>query len=279
LKSKLSIALFLCIIVVPIMISAAYSLLYSLGLTGLLSQGWTLTYWQQVVTDGNIWISLLYSLAIALSAMGISLTAALYLSLRHKAALQQKTTAYLLFLPLGIPAVVAAFFTYQMLAPSGLLSRVSYAWGLSESAAQFPSLVNDSLAIGIVITHIILAIPYFTVLFNNIYLSENVADLEQVSNNLGSTRRQTLRVIVIPLLLKRAMASIVMFLIFVMGSYEIPLLLGVSDPRMLSPLIADKMFRFDLTDKPEAHAMLLIYLLSVIAINLFVLKRTRLYAS
>lgn len=278
-NNKFAIILFILLIVVPIMASAVYSLLYSVGLTGLLANGFTLEYWKLVLTDGNIWISLLYSFLIALVTMAAGIGIALYLSLRHKAAMKKKTTAYFLFLPLGIPAVVAAFFTYQMLAPSGLLSRVADSIGWLDGVAQFPSLVNDTFAIGIVITHIILATPYFTVLFNNIYAQEKAADLEQVSANLGSTRNQTLSAIVIPLLLKRAMASIVMFLIFIMGSYEIPLLLGVSDPRMLSPLIADKMFRFDLTDKPEAHAMLLIYLLAVTVINLVVLKRNHRYAA
>ena len=48
---------------------------------------------------------------------------------------------------------------------------------------------------------------------------------------------------------------------------------GVSDPRMLSPLIADKMFRFDLLDKPSDYAMLVNYVLLVLLLNMLLLRK------
>ena len=62
---------------------------------------------------------------------------------------------------MGIPAVVAALMTYQLLSPSGWLSRLTYAVGLTAGPDAFPALINDRLAVGIIITHIILAVPYF----------------------------------------------------------------------------------------------------------------------
>lgn len=265
--------MFILLVPVPVLASLVYSTLYSTGLTGLLSEGFTWTHWRTVYTEGSFVHSLWYSICIAMVSIGLALLAAFYLALTFKQELENKTLSYFLFLPMGIPAVVAAFFSFQMLSPSGWLSRFTQVFGWTSNQDQFPSLVNDSLAIGIICTHVFLAVPYFTFLFRNIYRQEKGDDLLRVATNLGSNKMQARNRIIIPLLLQKAAPSVVMFLIFVFGSYEIPLLLGTSSKRMLSPLVADKMFRFDLLDKPQAHAMLVAYMLFIILVNAILFRR------
>ena len=61
-----------------------------------------------------------------------------------------------------------------------------------------------------------------------------------------------------------------LFFIYVMGAYEIPLLLGRQSPQMLSVLAMRKYARFDITQKPEAFAIAFLYavLVSVVLISL-----------
>ena len=269
---------FVLLVILPVSASLVYAFLYSVGLTGLLSDGYTIAYWQQLRTNSPFFFSLLYSMIIAVISIGLAVCIALWLTLRYGTTLQRRNISFILLLPLGIPAVVAALMTYQLLSPSGWLSRLTYAVGLTAGPDAFPALINDRLAVGIIITHIILAVPYFTALFRNIYRQEQGDLLLLTARNLGAENGQASRTIVIPLLLRSAFPSVLMFLLFVMGSYEIPLLLGVSDPRMLSPLIADKMFRFDLLDKPLAYAMLVSYVLLVLLLNMLLLRKNARHA-
>ena len=50
-----------------------------------------------------------------------------------------------------------------------------------------------------------------------------------------------------------------MYFIFLLGSYEIPLLLGVQAPQMLSVLTVRKLRDFDLHTQPEAYALAVLY--------------------
>lgn len=275
----ISITVFIAIVVLPVAASLLYSIRYSLGLTGLLSDGFTFHHWSATISEGYLFQSILYSFYIAVVSIIMSVTIALLIAWRYQKALQSNAIAWLLFLPLAIPAVVAAFFSYQMLSPSGVLSRIAALFHWIDAPSQFPNLINDSPAFGIIITHIILAVPYFVILFRNIIREERVAELMDVAANLGADTSIHIRKILIPLVVKKAAASIFMFSIFIAGSYEIPLLLGASDKRMLSPLIADKMFKFDLGDKPEAHVMLVVYVVFILVINLVMFRKVNRYAA
>jgi len=66
-----------------------------------------------------------------------------------------------------------------------------------------------------------------------------------------------------------------LFFIYVLGAYEIPLLLGQQSPQMLSVLVMRKYARFDITQKPEAFIIAILYALFVTAIILTVFRRNR----
>ena len=51
--------------------------------------------------------------------------------------------------------------------------------------------------------------------------------------------------------------------VFLFGAYEVPLLLGMQSPRMISVLIAHKFRKFDLADIPQAYVLTVLYALVV----------------
>jgi len=57
--------------------------------------------------------------------------------------------------------------------------------------------------------------------------------------------------------------------LFLVGAYEVPLLLGRQSPRMLSVLIAQKFRRFDLLELPQAYVLTCLYAIIVV----FILKK------
>ncbi|TPN87241.1 ABC transporter permease subunit [Aquimarina algicola] len=257
--------IFVCLTVVPVMAGLIYALLYSFGIIGIMNNGFTGKYWIAVLLSDMFWVSLGYSLYIALVSITISLVFALSISLFIKK--RNITISYLFYIPLCFPAVVMAFYSFQLWSKSGWISRIIYQIGGIKEISSFPDLTNDTLGFSIVFTSVLMIVPFFTILFSNLYHSEKLHELKKVAQNLGASSFQILIKITIPVLLKRSWFTICLFIIFVMSSYEIPLLLGKQNPQMISVLTMQKLQRFNLNDIPQAYTIASLYVM----ITIFVL--------
>ncbi len=246
-------------VALPLLAGLGYALGQSWGLLGVYQSGFTAAHWQKALEDW-VWLeSLGYSLGIAVVSLFLVLITSLGISQCLRTSLRLKFWLPLMYLPLTVPALVAAFFTFQILSGSGWVSRIAFSWAWIASAQEFPELVQDPYAIGIILSHSMLAIPFFSLLFYNLQQSENLDELEQMAASLGASPQQSLWRVRLPLLWRGAYPVILMYLIFMMGSYEIPLLLGRQSPRMISILILEKLEGFDLQERPMAYVYALLY--------------------
>src|ERR1700682_1668788 len=125
-----------------------------------------------------------------------------------------------------MPFVIGAFVGFEMLSAGGVLSRVAYHLGFTRGIDGFPSLTNDALNFGVIATHALLALPFLTIVFTQLYESESVDAYAALSRSLGASEAQTLRRVTLPMLLRRARPNLVLLFIVLLGSYESPLLLG-----------------------------------------------------
>lgn len=255
---------FWLLVLLPLAAGLCYALLYSFGLAGLLAEGFILRHWGETFTRREVWASLLHSLRIAATVVLFSAAAALWLARRLRSRLDGAFPAAWLYLPLVTPGLVAAFAAFQLLSGSGLLARVLAAAGLIAGPAEMPELVLDPWAWGVVITHCFLAIPFLVMLFHQLYKSERVEEYRRLASSLGATARQNLWRVEIPLLIRAAAGNLALLLVLVLGSYEVPLLLGRQSPQMLSVLIVRHFSMFDLGQKPVAYALALLYTLVVV---------------
>lgn len=262
--------------VVPFAAAFGYALLYSVGLVGTLSEGFTLRHWKSVWESGRLLSSFGYSAAIAAVSMVFSVGLALWLTLDFKKYFDKNFLSFMIYLPLAIPGVVAGFFTLQILSKSGFLSRISFQTGWIEDIRQFPDLVNDQFAIGIIITFVALVMPFFVLLFLNIYKNERLEALSRLAHSLGASRRQVQWRVSIPILLRKTWTLIVLYFLFLLGAYEIPLILGQQSPQMLSVLIIREINQYDLVNIPEGYVLAVVYTAVVIvAVSiLFSIKKT-----
>ncbi len=265
---------FVAIATFPLLAGLVYAALYSVGLAGALSDGFTWRHWQALWAEGVLWQTLGFSLYIAVVSIALSWLGALWLVWLSRGRLQKGVLGYLLFLPLGIPAIAAAFFIFQWLGSTGWLSRLADQIGLIQQPQDFPNWVNDPFGIGILAAHILLALPFFTLLLANIYRQERLSALIVLGQTLGASTYQQVRRIVIPLLWQRSRPVVLVYLLFVLGSYEIPLLLGRSHPEMVSVFVIRKLQRFSLDTIPQGMAMAVLYVVLVLlALFLFYRKR------
>lgn len=270
----IGLSLFVLATVLPLVLALGYALLYSVGEVGILSQGFTLKHWQKMLPNGEMWQSLGYSLYLTLASLLPATVLALWLSTRYKNRLTHPKLNYLVYLPLAIPAIVAAFVVMQLFAKTGLFSRVFHQLGIIQQLTQFPDFINDQYGFGILFAHWWLATPFLSVMFLGMYDGERLDELKQVAISLGATRGQAYRQVVIPALWRKGYPTVVLYGIFIFGAYEIPLLLGRQSPEMISVFATRKIKeRYDLLQLPEGYVLAVIYSLLMIMSVLWLLRK------
>lgn len=265
-SAYLGLGIFLALTAFPLLLGIGYALLYSLGLAGILSEGFTLEHWAAVLGSGSFWATMAFSAYVAFVAIGLAVGLALAVVVRRPEAFSGGKLSFFIYMPLGIPAIVMAFFIFQMLSKGGMLSRLAWQLGIIDGLQRFPDWVNGQHGVGIMVAHCCMALPFFIILYSNMYQSEGLPALMQQAQALGATPRQASRRVAVPILLRRSFATIVLYFLFVMSSYEIPLLLGSQSRQMVSVLAIQKLQRFNLGDIPQAYAISVLYSVIVIAL-------------
>lgn len=248
-------------IVAPMAWALAYSLLYSTGGIGLLSDGWTLRHWRSALTTGSLMSSILLSLSVAAAVTLLSVSSALAITLCAPPAPGRIWLPALLCVPLATPAVVAAQTAYQVLNPGGLLARLAFHAGWLASPSEFPTLVNDPWAFGILVTQTFSALPLLALFFRGVWTAAGIDRYCRLAESLGATPRHARFRVALPMLLRRGAPLIALVFLWQLGAYEIPLLLGRQSPQMFSVLTQRRFGQFQLEERPEAFTLAVTYLL------------------
>ncbi|SDD71171.1 putative spermidine/putrescine transport system permease protein [Pricia antarctica] len=278
-RLNFGIILFIAIGVVPFVAAFIYALLYSFGVIGVANKGFTTEFWTSVLASGEFFTSFLYSFLIALVAVAVSVGGALWVTLKFRKRLEQKFLSFIIYLPLAVPGIVTGFFTFQLFSKGGFFARLSYQLGWITEASQFPDLVNDALAFGILLSFITMIMPFFVLLFLNVYKNERIEELSILAQSLGANAKQVTQRISLPILIKKTRVLIVLYFIFLLGAYEVPLILGRESPQMLSVLIIREIKQYDLDKISEGYVVAVMYTLivSAAAIVLFFPRKGRMY--
>lgn len=252
---RVGLGLFLLLAVAPVTASLLYAALYGFGFVGLLSRGPTLEHLARLLASAETWASFGLSAYVAGAVVALTVAVALPLALALRANLERGFLLHLVSLPLALPGTVAAVLVLQLLTGAGLLSRLAYHVGLTTGLDGFPSLVRDAGLFGVILAHVGLAVPFFTLLFADLHRSERLDALQDLAAALGARPAQRFRFVTLPVLLGRARPSLLLLFVLVLGSFEIPWLLGRQSPQMISVLTYRKHGFFDITQKPEAYLL------------------------
>ena len=259
--------------VLPLVAGLGWAVLYSVGLVGGLSSGFTLENWQKILENAPFWASLGLSLAISLVVVVLSAALALGSLLFFKNQIFQKKARFWLHLPLAVPPMIAAFLGFQWLSNSGLATRVFLKIGWLQNLETAPELINDQWHFGVVAMLVFGVFPFFLILFSTFFQSENLENLSQLARTLGASDRQIARRVVAPVILRKALPNLVLSFIVTFGAFEVPLLLGRQSPQMISVFIAQKFRKFNLLDLPQAFAAAVVYAVVVFVLALIFLKK------
>ena len=224
-----------------------------------------------VFTDREFYLSFLLTFHIAFTSTVISCVLAVGAALLLRRQFVGRAVVNFLFqLNLTVPHLVGAIGILYLFSQSGSFARLAAQWDLIARPSEFPELVFDPYAIGIILQYVWKEIPFIgvIVLANMQSIGE---DYESVARSLGANRWQSFRHVLLPLIFPGMLSASVMVFAFTFGAYEIPAILGANFPAALPVLAYRKYTDVDLAARPEAMAMaIIIALLSAVMIYFYV---------
>jgi putative spermidine/putrescine transport system permease protein len=183
----------------------------------------------------------------------------------------RRVVTWLFQFNLTVPHVVGAGAMLLLLSQAGMVSRLSHAAGLTDSARQFPQLVGGPGSVAIVAEYVWKGVPFVGIVVLAV-LAADIAPLEDVARTLGAGPWQRFRYVVLPLVTPAVLSTSVLVFAFTFGSYEVPYLLGRSYPATL-PVVAFRAYTdLDLNARPESMAIGVVIALLVGALALGYLR-------
>lgn len=210
--------------------------------------------WADVLTNARVWAGLGLSLWIAGVATVLSGLIAVPMALGLRRASAGARLAFQV--NLTVPHLVGALGVLFLLGQSGLVARMAFQVGLIAVPAEFPALVFDRAAVGVILTYVWKEVPFLGLIVLAA-LQGIDADHGSVARTLGASRWQAFRFVTLPMIWPALARGMVLVFAFTFGAYEVPALLGQTYPQAL-PVLAWQTFNdVDLATRPEAMAMAL----------------------
>ncbi len=226
-----------------------------------------------IFTDNGFIQSLLLTFHIAFTSTLIASILAVASALLLRPAFRGKRIVHFFFsLNLTIPHLVGAIGVLYLFQNSGLVSRILTGMDIISKPADFPAMVFDPWAIGIIIQYVWKEIPFIGVIVLAILLSVG-EDYESVARSLGANRWQAFRQVTLPLIMPGVVSASVIVFAFTFGAFEIPYLLGRTFPAALPVLAYQSYTDVDLAARPQAMAMAMVIAFTLLIMAYMKLSR------
>ena len=153
-----------------------------------------------------------------------------------------------------IPHVVAATGILLTFSQSGLVSRLTNHFGITDGSSDFPIITNDPFGYGIIMSYLWKEIPFMCVLILSA-LRGPVTSLDETAKTLGASYGYRLRKIILPYIFPAILSGTIIVFAFSFGSYEVPYLLGEPYPSTVSVVAYQLYTDRDLANRPTAMAL------------------------
>jgi len=150
-----------------------------------------------------------------------------------------------------IPHVVAATGILLTFSQSGLVSRVTNHFGITDGPSDFPIVTNDPFGYGIIMSYLWKEIPFMCVLILSA-LRGPVTNLDETAKTLGASYGYRLRKVILPYIFPAILSGTIIVFAFSFGSYEVPYLLGEPYPSTVSVVAYQLYTDRDLANRPTA---------------------------
>ncbi|GAA0100203.1 MULTISPECIES: ABC transporter permease [Paraclostridium] len=214
----------------------------------------TFDYYKEILSNQQFINSLILSLktsiisSIIATVIGVLLA---YLMTKNRVS---KLRYFLLNLPIIVPHIIAVMLAFAVFSKTGIIARILYNLNIISDSSEFVSLVNDKAGIGIIIVYIYKGMPFIAITVYNILKSLDVK-LEDVALNLGANKFQVLKLVIMPQIMPTILSSFIVIFAFSFGSFEVPYLIGATNPKALPVNAYINYINTDLAQRPLSMAM------------------------
>lgn len=215
----------------------------------------TLDYYKEIFTRPDMLESVVYSLKIALVSAtvatvgGVLVCALLTMQNRNKGFAMK-----IIQFPVIIPHVVVALFMINILSQNGILARIAYALGIISDQQQFPTIIYDAGGVGVILAYVWKELPF--IVYFVIALMANInGNLGEAARNLGAGQWTAFFKVTLPLCKNTILSGFLIIMVFALGAYELPVILGATTPKALPVLAYQQYIHPDLKNRPYAMAL------------------------
>jgi putative spermidine/putrescine transport system permease protein len=237
--------------------------------------GWSLAELASRLGDPTLLRNMAWSVAVAGVATALATLLALVIAMQFRGSRPADRLARLLATaPLPIPPVVVAAAGVLLLGQSGFLARLAASLGMISAPIEMPPLLYHPLGAGLILMLAWKELGFLAMLACTL-VAQIDPRLEETARTLGATEATVRRRVVLPLVWRGLMPGVVAAFVFVLGSYELPLLLGPSRPQAVGVMILERSRDADPAALGDAHAAAL---LALVVASLGVLVHHRLGA-
>jgi putative spermidine/putrescine transport system permease protein len=238
------------------LIGLANGLLESVGIVPAVGLNrFTLSYYQDVFTNVNLKTSFLLSLYISLVSSVLAVVLGVVISgAAVSTGLIKSRMFQIINIPVIVPHTVSALLMINMFSQSGIIARIAYRLQLIQGQEGFLPLIFDERAVGVILAYLWKEIP-FVVLVTAAIMGNINLSLGEAALNLGASKWQVFRKITLPLCLPSIMTSFIIVFAFSFGAYEVPYLLGVTEPKALPVRAYVEYTHPDLAHRPYAMVL------------------------
>lgn len=214
----------------------------------------TFDYYKEILSNQQFINSLMISLKTSIISSTIATIIGILLAYLMTKSRFSKLRYFLLNLPIIVPHIIVVMLAFAVFSKTGIISRMLYNLNLINDSREFVSLVNDKAGIGIIIVYIYKGMPFIAITVYNILKSLDVK-LEDVALNLGANKFQVLKLVIMPQIMPTILSSFIVIFAFSFGSFEVPYLIGATNPKALPVNAYIYYINTDLAQRPLSMAM------------------------
>ena len=235
-----------------------FGILQSLGFFSVIAEGnekisfdaYLAAFQNETVRAG---ISLTFRVAILSTLLSTIVALAISLMISRTKKFQSTLIAIAQF-NIPIPHVVAATGILLTFSQSGIVSRITNHFGITEGSSDFPIITNDPFGYGIILSYLWKEIPFLCVLILSA-LRGPVTNLDETAKTLGASYGFRLRKVILPYIFPSLLSGTIIVFAFSFGSYEVPYLLGEPYPSTVSVVAYQLYTNRDLANRPTAMVL------------------------
>ncbi len=233
--------------------------------------------YRKILTSEEFWTATAVSFHIAFTSTVISTALAIICALVLRETFWGKRAISWFFqFSLSIPHIVVALSVLVLTTQSGLLARLAYAGGMITEPSQFPELVFDRYQFGIILVYVLKEVPFIGVIVLAI-LQGVGREYEETAATLGASLWRRFWYVILPLIAPGTLSAFIIVFAYVFGAYEIPYLLGRTDPAAL-PVVGFRYYElFDLNARTEAMTLNVFIAIFILLLTGLYMRITRLY--